>query len=152
MNNKFQISQKGFNLIELLVVMAILGIFALTSFALLNPANQLRKARDSRRKTDLAQLQATFELYRSDQGSYPTSLPACGTPLSVSETTYIKSVPCDPNNRSPYIYTYTPSGGGSPTSYSLIACFENVSDPQKDAVNVSPCDGINNSSYTVTNP
>lgn len=139
--------QSGFSLIELLVVIALVGVLAATSLTLLNPLKQFQKSRDTKRKADIAQIQAAFELYRSDQGSYPSNpIPACSSALSAGSTTYLKSMPCDPSTATQY--TYTPSGSPA-TSYSLKACLENASDPQKDASNT--CTG-GKYSYTVTNP
>jgi len=140
--------KKGFTLIELLIVIAILGILATGIIGLVNPSTQINKANDSKRKADLAKLQAGFELFRSDNGSYPGSLPTCGNALTdTSGTTYIKDTPCDPNGSA---YTYRPSAAPA-TSYSLITCLENTSDPQADSTNnTTVCStGV---SYTVSNP
>lgn len=146
--------KKGFTLIELLVVIAIVGVLSAAAIAIINPSFQLKKSRDTKRKADLAQFQAAFELYRADQGAYPASLPVCPAPLTAAGTTYLKSTPCDPKSSDGMYYTYIPSG--SPASaYTLIACLENTSDGQKDIANSSPpCSngGAINWSYTVTNP
>lgn len=140
----------GFTLIELLVTIAIIGILAVTAMTMINPAKQSQRARDSKRKADLAQMQAAFELYRSDQGVYPGSQ-TCGSALAFGGTTYLKSIPCDPKNPT-QVYTYNPSASPVVT-YTLVACLENASDTQKDAVNIAPCTGIAGTvSYTLTNP
>ena len=59
----------GFTLIELLVVIAIIGILSSTVLASLNSARS--KARDTRRKADMKQLQLALELYYDSNGSYP---------------------------------------------------------------------------------
>lgn len=153
-NSKFQIParrQAGFTLIELLTVIAIIAVLAAASLAIINPVLQLKRAKDSKRKADLAQIQSALELYRSDQGAYPASLPACGESLEVSGTVYLRSTPCDPINPT-QVYTYLPSG--SPiVSYSVVACLENVNDSQKDSTNnATYCDGTTNWSFTVKNP
>ncbi len=136
--------KKGFTLVEMLVVIALIGALAIAAMTALNPLFQIKKARDTQRKTDLAKLQAVLELHRSDQGSYPASpLPSCGSALTVSGTTYIKAIPCDPTTSAAYTYTIIASG------YNLIACLENTADLQKDAVDVCGGAGV---SYTVTNP
>ena len=61
--------KKGFTLIELLVVIAILGLLAtvgLSSFR----TSQL-KGRDSKRKSNLSQIQKALEMYYNDYGQYP---------------------------------------------------------------------------------
>lgn len=140
---------KGFTLIELLIVLAIIGV--LSSFLLANLIGAKARARDAERKSDLRQMQAAFELYRSDQGTYPASpLPACGTGLVNGATTYMQKIPCDPLNTGQFVFSYTQTGGG--TGYTLVACLENVNDSQKDKVNGAACSGTTNWSFTVTNP
>ncbi len=145
--NKKKLTAQGFTLIELLVVVAIIGILA--SLIMANLVGIRQRARDAQRKSDIRQIQSAVELYRSDVGSYPTTVqyPACNTSLTANSTTYMKAIPCDPlNTTTPYSYT---SNG---TTYSLIACLENGSDSQKDGTNVAPCNGTSNYSFTVTNP
>jgi prepilin-type N-terminal cleavage/methylation domain-containing protein len=144
--------RKGFTLIEIVLVIALIGVTATLLITLVNPAQQFKKSNDAKRKTDLRQLQAVFELWRADQGVYPDSLPTCGTALTNGTTTYIQKIPCDPKDgTSQFVYTYL-----RPTinTYELIACLENVSDPQKDTTNNSTycTGGTTNWSYTLTNP
>lgn len=141
--------KRGFTLIELLVVVAIIGI--LSSFAFANYVGARSRARDAQRKADLRQLQSAFELYRADQGAYPTSpLPACGSPLVSGGATYIQKIPCDPQNTGQHIYRYAVSG----STYSLVSCLENVNDAQKDTANNGTycTGGTTNWSYTLQNP
>jgi general secretion pathway protein G len=140
--------QEGFTLIELLVVIAIIGI--LTALSTVNYIAVKARARDAQRKSDLHQIQAALELYRSDQGGYPaTNEIACGQPLSAANVTYMQKIPCDPSNVGQLVYTYVVTGNG----YNLIACLENVNDTQKDATNdTNHCSGTSNWSYTLTNP
>ena len=146
---KFINNDEGFTLIELLIVLAIIGVLA--SFLLANLISVKARARDAERKSDLRQLQAAFELYRSDQGTYPAApLPACGNQLQAPSggSVYMQKIPCDPLNNG--AYTYTQTGGG--TGYTLLTCLENVNDSQKDKANSAPCTGTSNWSYTLTNP
>ncbi len=55
--------QKGFTLLELLIVIGILAILATTTILVLNPAELLRQARDSQRVTDLATLNSALGFY-----------------------------------------------------------------------------------------
>src|SRR5260221_2944819 len=64
-------AQRGFTLIELVVTIGILAILAVFAIAALNPLDQFRKARDSERKSDLAQMQRVLEQYYQDNGRYP---------------------------------------------------------------------------------
>lgn len=56
------IKSKGFTLIELIIVIAIISILATTVVLVLNPAELLAKARDSQRLTDLGTIQSAISL------------------------------------------------------------------------------------------
>ncbi len=62
---------RGFTLIELLVVIAIIGMLSSVVLASLNSARS--KARDSKRKADMKQLQLALEMYYNDNNVYPSS-------------------------------------------------------------------------------
>lgn len=108
------------------------------------------RARDVQRKSGLRQIQSVLELYRSDVGTYPAALPACGSPLVSGGVTYVQKFPCDPTNNGKLVDTYVINGNG----YKLIACLENTNDTQKDALNnAAYCSGgSTNWSYTLQNP
>jgi prepilin-type N-terminal cleavage/methylation domain-containing protein len=58
----------GFTLIELLVVITIIGMLATVSVIALNPTEITRKARDSRRISDLTQLKQAIDLSLAENG------------------------------------------------------------------------------------
>jgi len=139
---------RGFTLVELLVVVAIIGI--LSTLLTANFIAVRQRGRDAQRKSNLRQVQSALELYRADQAGYPptASFPACGLSFTnvAGTTTYMQKVPCDPTSVS-YSYSSTDS-----TRYTLIGCLENSSDSEKDLTNVAPCTGTTNFSLTFTNP
>jgi general secretion pathway protein G len=89
---------KGFTLIELLIVIAIIGV--LSTLLMANFIGVRQRARDAQRKSDIRQIQAALEIYRSDSGAYPPtgSFPSpCGSPLASGGSTYMQKIPCDPS-------------------------------------------------------
>lgn len=141
------IKQKGFSLIELLVVISIIGI--LTTLTIVNYVGIRERARDSERKSDLNRLSLDLEVYKIDEGSYPLTadFPGCGNPLDGPTTgeTYTQEIPCDPNGGS---YTYASDG----VTYDLTACLENNNDSEKDSTDAcgTPTDEL--VSFTKVNP
>ncbi len=64
-------SQKGFTLVELLVVISIIGL--LSSIVLTSVNSARAKARDARRIADFKQIQTALEFFYDSQGKYPQS-------------------------------------------------------------------------------
>jgi general secretion pathway protein G len=143
--------KKGFTLVELLIVVAIIGI--LSTLLMANFIGVRQRARDAQRKADLRQIQSALELYRSDLGSYPASLSSCGGSLTGGSppSTYMQKIPCDPSGSTYYNsgnYYYT-SGG---TSYSLGSCEENTADTQGTSSSPGGTGCSSNWYYVVNNP
>jgi general secretion pathway protein G len=63
-------SIKGFTLVELLIVLAIVAIISMLGVT--NYIQQQKKARDARRQSDLEQVKAALEMYKVDNTDYPT--------------------------------------------------------------------------------
>jgi len=66
-------NNRGFSLVELLVVISIIGILSSIAVVSLNTART--KARDALRKGDMAQIRTAMNLYYDDNQGYPV----CGT-------------------------------------------------------------------------
>lgn len=161
---------EGFTLLELLVAISIIAV--LLAFLMTNFFAVRQRARDGQRKSDLRQIQAALEMYRADTGGYPVSpLLNCPTATPASfgnaptcSTTYLQTIPNDPfegdvlaGGSGTYKYTYLPVMSGTLyTTYSLVACLENVNDSQKDPIlNADEdcgTDDTKNVSYTLQNP
>lgn len=152
-----RVLQKGFTLIEMLVVIAIISILigiGVNTFTIAQ-----KKARDVRRKADLRSIQVALELYKQDKGSYPTGGCTnyyCYTSSTTSnyisglEPDYIPKLPTDPKtpNTGPaysagkYSYTYgnsvTSPGTTIVAGYDLLTRLENAEDPDACGKQASP--------------
>lgn len=128
--DKLIVKNKGFTVIELLVVIVIIGI--LSAVIIVSLTVSRAKSRDNQRIVHIQELQKALELYFSDNNSYPTSLDAL-------VPNYISSLPQDPlgtvndsgeagllcraNNK--YCYAFFPPGlTGTKTNYHLGANLE----------------------------
>ena len=91
--------QRGFTLIEVLVVVVILGILA----AIIVP-NIMEKpglARITKAKADIRAIEAALNMYRLDNHNYPTTDGGLGKLV----TKYLSRLPMDPWDRE-YLYLY----------------------------------------------
>jgi prepilin-type N-terminal cleavage/methylation domain-containing protein len=61
--------EKGFTLVELLVVLALIAILAAVLIAVINPGAIMTRARDTQRKGDLRNLAAATDAYIADIGT-----------------------------------------------------------------------------------
>lgn len=69
----------GFTLVELLIVIAVIGILALVVILAINPDEKLKEARDSTRKTNINQLASALNDYFIQKGYYPEDIEDIGT-------------------------------------------------------------------------
>jgi len=121
--------KKGFTLIELLVVIAIIGLLSTLSILALSSARA--RARDTKRVSDVKQIQTALEMYFNETGAYPTtSMVVAGGSVSTTNSVFLKTVPTPPTvsdgsgqcaaSQPNYTYVaYNTSGGGT---YSLQYC------------------------------
>ncbi|MBU1110103.1 type II secretion system GspH family protein [Patescibacteria group bacterium] len=63
--------QKGFSLLELLVVIAVIGVLAALIFVLIDPGARMAQARDAQRKSDLRQIANALDAYFVENTGYP---------------------------------------------------------------------------------
>lgn len=85
---KSESGTKAFTLIEILIVIAIIGILSSVILVSLNRARE--KARDANRLSDMHQMQVALELYYDSFGSYPNSdYAGCGGWDSSGNNTFI---------------------------------------------------------------
>ena len=82
---------RGFTLIELMIVMTIIGILA--SIAAPNYQRSVIKAREAVLMEDLYQMRRAIDAYFADHTKYPESLDA------LVEAKYLREIPLDPFTR-----------------------------------------------------
>lgn len=106
-------TKKGFTLLELLIVIGILAILSTTIVLVINPAELLRKARDSQRISDLNTVKTAIAYYVTE-----TSSPSIGS-LSTSQTySDVASVNCGGTNPSTTTAQSTDGTGWIPVNFS----------------------------------
>lgn len=148
--------KKAFTLIELLIVVSIIGI--LISISIFGLMGARESARDAKRKSDLEMVRSGLELYKSDCGTYPTSITFPVYPAQASlkgknatgscltTNTYIAQIPNDPVSGRSYSYV-----APSPyVSYTLCASLEQVPSSTPNVASCGSCGVTCN--YVVVNP
>ncbi len=119
-----------------------------------NPMEQFRKAQDSKRKSDLAQIQRALEAYYQDFGRYPAHTVEGTNPFTINLGTgaendaivwgstwspYLDILPADPNSSK--FYTYW-SGDTGNQSYRLYASFDRGSRDPDTCAGGNMCPGV----------
>lgn len=69
----------GFTMIELLIVIAVIGILAVAVLAAINPIEQINRGRDTGSRSDAEQLLSAVDRYYAGKGYYPWTTGASST-------------------------------------------------------------------------
>lgn len=119
-------NRKGFTLIEVLLVVAIIAILAGIVILAVNPAKQLADTRNAQRRSDVNTIMNAIYQYSIDNnGQLPTDIPLtnagiiCSSPTGTCDPAnvdlavltangkYLVAIPNDPSNTTANITNYT---------------------------------------------
>ncbi len=135
-----QNTKKAFTLVELMIVVAIIGVLATTLLPVLQGAQE--RARDGGRIASLNNVATALITFNSDEGVFPTSASSTattedtGSPLCLSNSdgktaTALgdmlkgKVAPLDPQRQNSVVYNNSTSKCGSPGAYGYVPLAKN---------------------------
>ena len=120
-------SKLGFSLIEIMIVVAIIGILVVIALSMIG--NRRNAADDARVKSELSRLKIAFEDYYNDHNCYPPStwFDDASDCNSSSLAPYLSTISCDRKTGLPYKLQTDATGC---TWFALYARLQMTSDPK----------------------
>ena len=116
-------AERGFTLIELMIVVAIIAILA--GILIPNFVNARSQAQTAACESNLRAIATALELYYADNQVYPTASGAAVQPtlFTANGISYLSNTPKDPaaqNGNATYTLTTVQAGGGSAATYTIL--------------------------------
>ena len=125
-------SKKGFSLVEILIVIAIIGILSSVILASLTVARQ--KSRDAKRVAEMWQIKRGLDIYFDGAQSYPSTTPVCSPACPrpsdddvrlqlLNQSDFLPSTPIPPPGGADqyYVYRGVYDVAGTPTECDIAA-------------------------------
>ncbi len=140
-------TQRGFSLIEIMVVLAIMGLLA--AIVAPNVMNALSQGKDKKVRADFTSLETALKMYKMDNGFYPTSEQglealvskpsSAPEPRTYPDEGYMPRLPKDPWQ---YDYVYLSPGEGRPYEIFTLGA-DGLEGGEEEAADVSIWDEVN---------
>jgi len=96
---KLKVKSLGFTMIELLIVIAVLGVLAVAVLATINPIEQINRGRDTSSRGDAEQLLSAIDRYNANTGLWPWQDTA-NDPADINNGALTKITLTDPHGSS----------------------------------------------------
>lgn len=126
--------KQGFTLIELIVVITIIAV--ITTLTIISFGGSNRRARDSRRISDMQKVAIALEMARQVGSTYPADL------NYLKDNNFLQALPVDPKG---YTYVYTSTG----YTYTFVGSMEDLG--STNGAWPGSCGGLG-CNYQITNP
>jgi prepilin-type N-terminal cleavage/methylation domain-containing protein len=116
--------QKGFTIVELLIVIVVIAILAAITIVAYNGIQN--RAKDGARDNAVSTIRKVLEQYKIDEGQYPnicgTANAGCNISLlsSFAVPKYVASIPNDPESSKPIAYVINSTSDG----YGLLVRYQ----------------------------
>lgn len=117
--------KKGFTILELLIVVAIIGILTAATLVLLSDTRA--RGRDAKRLSDMREIEKALNLYYSSNQNFPISVSTTtlsgedAVSTALENAGFISQLPPDPHHPT-LSYEYVTDAGG--TEFTLTFCLE----------------------------
>lgn len=136
--------KKGLTMMESLVIITLVILLLSLIIFRLSPKNQINKAKDSKRKSELTILKKVLEDWYNDKNCYPKPEEICydyqpnsltchicgDKPSSPNFQPYLNKLPCDPDSKSNKNYLYEVDDVDCPSLYRIYTKLDYLADPE----------------------